>query len=64
MDPGPWGYWMLTPKTITPPGLAPGKLVRVTARLADPQTCYVLGLNLAGLYTSPDRHSDNTIAAI
>ena len=61
--PGPEGRWMLTPNTIPSPGPVPGTTDTFTTDLSNPETSYVV-VNLAGLYTSSDRHIDRVIDAI
>jgi hypothetical protein len=61
--PGPEIPWMLTPNTISSPGSAPGTTDTLTSDLFNPETGYVV-FNLAGSYTSSDRHIDRVIDAI
>lgn len=60
---GPVPVRMLTPNTIPSPGSAPGTTDAFTSDLSNPEASYVV-FNLAGSYTSPDRHIDKVIDAI
>ena len=55
---------MLTPETILSPGTTPEGTDSFTFDSSNPETCYVVFLNFAGLYTSSDLHIERVIDAI
>ena len=64
IQPGPGWFWMLTPETISSPGSAPRRTDSFAINYSNPETCYVIFFNFAGLYTSSDLHIERMIDAI
>ena len=64
IQPGPQFVLILTPETISSPGCAPRRTDSFTINSSNPETCYVILFNFAGLYTSSDLHIERMIDAI